>query len=51
MLSAFETGVRYQMSRVRVVRSGVGFARWQTRAFAVAGIVCRDIVIFSEAST
>ena len=49
MLSAFETGVRYQMYHAFALFAAAwGLARWQTRAFAVAGwLFVIGIVIFS----
>jgi len=49
MLSAFETGVRYQMYHAFALFGAAwGLARWQTRFFAVAGwLFVAGIVIFS----
>ena len=49
MLSAFETGVRYQMYHAFALFAAAwGLARWHTRAFAVAGwLFVAGIVIFS----
>jgi uncharacterized membrane protein YgdD (TMEM256/DUF423 family) len=49
MLSAFETGVRFQMYHAFALFAAAwGLARWQTRAFAVAGwLFVAGIVIFS----
>ena len=49
MLSAFETGVRYQMYHAfALFASAWGFARWQTRSFSMAGgLFAAGIVIFS----
>jgi len=49
MLSAFETGVRYQMYHAFALFAAAwGLARWQTRFFAVAGwLFVAGIVIFS----
>ena len=49
MLSAFETGVRYQMYHAFALFAAAwGLARWQTRLFAVAGwLFVAGIVIFS----
>jgi uncharacterized membrane protein YgdD (TMEM256/DUF423 family) len=49
LLAAFETGVRYQMYHAfGLFAAAWGFARWQARAFAVAGwLFVAGIVIFS----
>jgi len=49
MLSAFETGVRFQMYHAFALFAAAwGLARWQTRLFAVAGwLFVAGIVIFS----
>ena len=49
MLAAFETGVRYQMYHAfALFAAGWGFARWQARAFALAGwLFVAGIVLFS----
>jgi uncharacterized membrane protein YgdD (TMEM256/DUF423 family) len=49
MLVAFDTAVRYQMYHVfAIVAAAWAWARWQRRAFAVAGwLFAAGIVIFS----
>jgi len=49
MLAVFETGVRYQMYHAFAMFAAAwGSARWQTRAFALAGwLFAAGIVIFS----
>jgi uncharacterized membrane protein YgdD (TMEM256/DUF423 family) len=48
LLAAFETGVRYHMYHVfALLAAAWGWARWQTRAFAVGGaLFAVGIVIF-----
>jgi uncharacterized membrane protein YgdD (TMEM256/DUF423 family) len=49
LLAAFETGVRYQMYHVfALVAAAWGWARWQTRAFVLAGwLFVAGMVVFS----
>jgi uncharacterized membrane protein YgdD (TMEM256/DUF423 family) len=49
MLTVFDTAVRYQMYHVfAIVAAAWAWARWQRRAFAVAGwLFAAGIVIFS----
>jgi len=49
MLAVFDTAVRYQMYHVfAIVAAAWAWARWQRRAFAVAGwLFAAGIVIFS----
>jgi len=49
LLAAFETGVRYQMYHVfALVAAAWGWARWQTRAFVLAGwLFIAGMVVFS----
>ncbi len=49
MLAVFETGVRYQMYHAFALFAAAwGFARWQARAFTLAGwLFVAGIVIFS----
>ena len=49
LLAVFETGVRYQMYHAFALFAAAwGFARWQARAFALAGwLFVAGIVIFS----
>lgn len=48
LLAVFETGVRYQMYHVFALFAAAwGWARWQTRAFAIGGgLFVAGIVIF-----
>ena len=49
MFAVFETGVRYQMYHsFALFAAAWGFARWQARAFALAGwLFVAGIVVFS----
>jgi uncharacterized membrane protein YgdD (TMEM256/DUF423 family) len=49
MLGVFETGVRYQMYHAFALAAAAwGWARWQSRAFVLAGgLFAAGIVIFS----
>ena len=49
LLAVFETGVRYQMYHVfALVAAAWGWARWQDRAFGVAGgLFLAGILVFS----
>ena len=49
MLAVFETGVRYQMYHAFALFAAAwGLARWQARAFALAGwLFVAGIVVFS----
>ena len=49
MLSAFETGVRYQMYHAFALFAAAwGFSRWQARTFALAGwLFVAGIIVFS----